>query len=671
MLTVKHSNETIRLYELINAINGMLFNAKNEVHIFEEICRIVNEEGSFQSSWIGLFDKETGIINPLSCTENADWFLENLSFHLNDFENGKALVVNDILRDSIYKKSKEEALVRKLASSISLPIKKQQKIIGIFNLYSRELNFFDEPTIEQLNALSITISFALDSIENKNLLLIAENEIISKNNFLDTMTTAIPGIIAYWNKDLICIFTNKGYIDWLGVNSQNFVGLHLSEIMDDELFALNQPYIKNVLDGKLQQFERKVTRSNGKIEYIFAQFIPHILNNQVEGFYVVGSNITKIKATEQLLLTNELALKETASKYHSLLEDMNEGVLIISHDYTYLFANTAAIRHRKIPKVELIGRKILELKTGIENSNFFDRIKHCMKNRNPETFETEFEYPDGSLEWFEIRLTPVPEGVLLLSLRITARKKIAAEFDLATKTNEEERLFESSRMSALGYMASGIAHEINNPLTIITLKLSQLIRKINSGSLQAEELETGLHKVASTAERIGKVVRGLSSISRNSENDPMVKVKLKTTIEETLQLCHERFKTHSVTLTANIAEISDIEIKGRASQIMQVLLNLLNNAMDAIMGSEEMWVSIKAVQGEFGAIISVTDSGKGIPKQLHTKLMEPFFTTKEAEKGTGLGLSISKKIIDEHQGKLYLKENSANTCFVIELPYFE
>jgi len=63
LLTLKHSNETIRLYELVNAINDMLFNAKNEVHIFEEICRIVNEEGSFQSSWIGLFDKKTGIIS--------------------------------------------------------------------------------------------------------------------------------------------------------------------------------------------------------------------------------------------------------------------------------------------------------------------------------------------------------------------------------------------------------------------------------------------------------------------------------------------------------------------------------------------------------------------------------------------------------------------------------
>ena len=256
-------------------------------------------------------------------------------------------------------------------------------------------------------------------------------------------------------------------------------------------------------------------------------------------------------------------------------------------------------------------------------------------------------------------------------MKITTRKKISSELALVTKSSEEERLYESSRMAALGYMASGIAHEINNPLTIITLKLSQLIRKINSGSLQNEDLEAGLYKVATTAERISKVVRGLSSISRNSENDPMEKVKLKTTIEETLQLCHERFKSHSVTLTANITEISDIEIKGRASQIMQVLLNLLNNAMDAVLGSDEMWVNIKAVQVEFGAIVSITDSGKGIPKHLHAKLMEPFFTTKEAGKGTGLGLSISKKIIEEHQGKFYLKENSINTCFVIELPYFE
>ena len=201
------------------------------------------------------------------------------------------------------------------------------------------------------------------------------------------------------------------------------------------------------------------------------------------------------------------------------------------------------------------------------------------------------------------------------------------------------------------------------------MKISQLIRKQQSSELSDLQLEEGLLKIASTAQRVGKVVKGLSSISRNSENDPMKKIRLFNVIDETLQLCFERFKSHSIMLNFELDAIIDVEIDGKASQIMQVLLNLLNNAFDAVLGLSEMWVTVKAIPVELGIIIMVTDSGDGIPDHKVVKIMQPFFTTKEVGKGTGLGLSISKSIVDDHQGKLYYQKNADHTCFVIELPY--
>lgn len=251
---------------------------------------------------------------------------------------------------------------------------------------------------------------------------------------------------------------------------------------------------------------------------------------------------------------------------------------------------------------------------------------------------------------------------------ITEKKKIETDLLIANKERAEELLLNSAKMSALGEMASGIAHEINNPLSIIVMQATQLLRKHNIGELSEEEFESGLVKISSTAQRIGKVVKGLRTISRNSDNDPKREIKIHAVLEDTIQLCQERFNTHQIKFQEDISSLGEIQVLGRSSQIMQVLLNLLNNSFDAVMPLEDKWVEIKAcIQGPC-VCIKVIDSGTGIPGNLLSKIMQPFFTTKEPGKGTGLGLSISKSIIEEHNGALYYQKNNENTCFVIELP---
>ncbi|MDD4976528.1 MAG: ATP-binding protein [Bacteriovorax sp.] len=284
-------------------------------------------------------------------------------------------------------------------------------------------------------------------------------------------------------------------------------------------------------------------------------------------------------------------------------------------------------------------------------------------------------YEQEDFAWFEelaVRTATAINNALLykeLVFQSEEKEKRAAELVVANKAREEEIIFSTSRMSALGEMASGIAHEINNPLSIIIMKGSQLIRKFETDTLDQKELEEGLKKIVSTAQRIGKVVKGLSSISRNSEDDPMKKMRLDIVIEETIQLSRERYNSYSIKLHTDLAAIANIEIEGRASQIMQVLLNLLNNALDAVLPLPDKWIAITATPNDFGVVITMTDSGYGIPHQVLAKIMQPFFTTKEAGMGTGLGLSISKRMIEEHQGQFYYQKNLDHTCFVIELPY--
>ena len=235
---------------------------------------------------------------------------------------------------------------------------------------------------------------------------------------------------------------------------------------------------------------------------------------------------------------------------------------------------------------------------------------------------------------------------------------------------QQEALISSAKMTSLGEMAGGIAHEINNPLSIIQMRTEQLEDCIQEGDLDHSFALETLATIKSTIDRVSKIVRGLRSFARDGKSDPMEMAKVLRLIEDTIDLCQERFKRHNTRLDLQVDRENalPIEIECRPIEISQVLLNLLNNAFDAIQVQEDKWVKLEMTHFDHSIEISITDCGKGIPHAAQQKIMEPFFTTKEAGKGTGLGLSISKGIIDAHNGKLYVDNSCPNTRFIISLP---
>ena len=227
---------------------------------------------------------------------------------------------------------------------------------------------------------------------------------------------------------------------------------------------------------------------------------------------------------------------------------------------------------------------------------------------------------------------------------------------------------QASKMASLGEMASGIAHEINNPLAIISGKASQMITLIDSGRATPELLKAAALKINATAMRIAKIISGLRSFSRDTNADPLIPVPARTIIDNTLELSTERFKFGGVNL--EIVGSTDAMLNCREAEISQVVLNLLNNAYDAVINSPEKWVKVVISEGDNQVFIKVMDSGSGIPPEIVEKIMMPFYTTKPIGQGTGLGLSISKGIIESHGGKFYLDSQIKNTTFVISLPKF-
>lgn len=238
--------------------------------------------------------------------------------------------------------------------------------------------------------------------------------------------------------------------------------------------------------------------------------------------------------------------------------------------------------------------------------------------------------------------------------------------ELHSQLEEQRALsFSSAKFAALGEMASGITHEINNPLTAINLHTQHLKILVDTDTDKPEILSK-IDLIRKSVHRIARIVESMSTISREGSQDPMKNESLHRIVEDTSTFCAERFRKNNVKLTINVP--AKIFIDCRAVHISQIMLNLLNNAFDAIETLPERWIELEATETENAVRIMVTDSGAGIPENLEKKIFDPFFTTKPAGKGTGLGLSLSSKIARDHGGKLWLDRSHSNTRFVIELP---
>lgn len=239
--------------------------------------------------------------------------------------------------------------------------------------------------------------------------------------------------------------------------------------------------------------------------------------------------------------------------------------------------------------------------------------------------------------------------------------------DITEQKQLEETMIQTDKLSALGIMASSFAHEVNNPLATINVYAEDLIDRIQAGDddLDESEMSYYLKKIKENTERCKRITSNLLNFSRKNDwTDDHINVK--EIIENSISLVEHQLKKQRIQLGLAIEEGLP-GIKGDGLKLMQVLVNLINNAIDAMESNGRLLVS--AVRNEAALSIKVTDSGHGIPQEKMDKLFDPFFTTKPIGKGTGLGLSVCYGIIQQFGGKIQIDSKpGAGTTVEIQLP---
>jgi signal transduction histidine kinase len=225
---------------------------------------------------------------------------------------------------------------------------------------------------------------------------------------------------------------------------------------------------------------------------------------------------------------------------------------------------------------------------------------------------------------------------------------------------------ESARLAGLGTMAGGIAHEINNPLQVLRNVGVLLRHQLASTPEIADRCARLLTMLNQTVDRMATIIAGLRSFARDGADDPVETVNVPELIDEVVELAHTSRAIEDTRLQVDPVP-PGLEIECKRTEIGQVLLNLINNAYDAVQGLPDRWVRLAVEDAGREVQLSVIDSGAGIAPELVPKIMLPFFTTK-AGSGTGLGLPISRSIVERHCGTLMLDGTSRHTRFVVRLP---
>ncbi len=247
--------------------------------------------------------------------------------------------------------------------------------------------------------------------------------------------------------------------------------------------------------------------------------------------------------------------------------------------------------------------------------------------------------------------------------------ELKKSFNALAKANQELKtnttiLIQSEKMSALGTMVAGVAHELMNPLTSIM----NYVNYIKKHSVSEKHIQI-LDYAEKDVHRSVQIVNDLLTFSHKDDDVKFELVSIPGVIKDVCRLLNFIIKKSNTIIKNELPE-NFPAIAGKQNLLHQVFLNLIKNAIEAMEAKKDKIISIHGEKINTHVWIYISDSGQGMPKYIMDKIFDPFFTTKEVGKGTGLGLAICKKIIDEHKGNIFVKSSNTGTTFTIKLPLY-
>ncbi|MFZ4548835.1 MAG: PAS domain S-box protein, partial [Bacteroidales bacterium] len=468
--------------------------------------------------------------------------------------------------------------------------------------------------------------------------------VVNNSNDLTTLTDA-DGKITYISPQCENV---------TGYTPDKFFGMHIPDIIHtDDVARCNKAW-EDVFSNQhdLYDFEYRIIDAQGEVRWFSHNAKMVFANNKIVGMQNTIRNTTRRKLVEQALKVNE-------EKYRTLLNSSPDGILLIDLKGNIVEVSEIGLELLgSATRDGLLGLDFLDLVPPDETPIAKEIIEKTLSEGLVQNTQLKIRRKNATLFFSEISSTLIqdhdgkPISFMMIIRDITQRMKL------------EAKQFHADRMANLGEMASGIAHEINQPLNIISLIMDNILFEASKDKMMEKDyLGRKIDKIFENITRIRNIIDHVRAFSRSNDDYILMDFVINSSIKNAVAMVSEQFNHVAIDLNLQLQENLPL-ILGNTIKFEQVIINLLSNAKDALLEKKEiekaefgMFILIKTYSEKQFVIIEVTDNGTGISKDDIDHIMLPFYTTKDSGKGTGLGLSISYQIIKDLGGTIEILDN--------------
>jgi len=483
----------------------------------------------------------------------------------------------------------------------------------------------------------------------------------AKFHQLRAMIDGIPLRTVYVDHELIYRDANKEFLDFVGKTRDEVIGHTVGEILGPRVVEQYESMSARVQAGETMRWEGWIDFVSRGGRYLQVSLIPYLpIGASKVGFLTFTRDLTEQKLGEQ-----ELARSEALNR--AVVRASLDAIIVTDEDWTILEFNPAAEDMSGYARDDAIGMKVTELvipqDLREEQTSAMERYKtRADGSGHPRRFETFGLRKDGSTFPIEYSVNSVRFGEQRLFMAhvrdLTEARRMTAEAEAS-----RERLHQVEKLSAMGSLLAGVAHELNNPLAIVIAQSSLLVEKAPS-----EDVRRRGERIHAAAERCGRIVKSFLAMARQKP-EKREHVAVNPLVSATVDMLAYGLRSHGIGVETHLdpagpAVIADADFLG------QVVANLVVNAQHALAEQPEPRRIVLATRQEPDTVvIEVSDNGPGVPAHLRERIFEPYFTTKPTGVGTGIGLSISKSVVGAHGGTIALDTGAEGGArFVIRLP---